>query len=149
VAGSSPSGGSRVDKRQLVRYGSLVAPGLVGRERCGLPCWKLTPVASPDDPRWQGRRIWREVFVEAPTAAFARLYAAEWELQDMDGQVGNESPSPKSGFEDEKLYWVRRVSGEEAQELRTGSQDGARILRASKLAEQADEVPTERRPLHL
>ena len=93
-------------------------------------CWKLTPVASPDDPRWQGRTIWREVVVEAPTAAFARLYAAQWELQDMDGQVGNESPSPKSGFEDEKLYWVRRVPGEEAGELRTGSQDGARILRA-------------------
>ena len=93
-------------------------------------CWKLTPVASPDDPRWQGRTIWREVVVEAPTAALARLYAAEWELQDMDGQVGNESPSPKSGFEDEKLYWVRRVPGEEAGELRTGSQDGARILRA-------------------
>ena len=108
----------------------------------------MTPVASPDDPRWQGRAIWREVIVKAPTAAFARLYAAKWELQDMDGQVGNESPSPKSGFEDEKLYWVRRVPGEEARDLRTGSQDVERVLRASKLAEHADEVPTARRPLH-
>lgn len=109
------------------------------------------PAASPDDPRWQDRTIWSEVIVDAPTAAFARLYAAEWALQDMDGQVGNESPSPKSGFEDEKLYWVRRVPTEEAHELRTGSQDGARILRARNLAEQADrseQAPTTRSPIH-
>ena len=35
----------------------------------------------------------------------------------MDGQVGNESPSPNSGFEDEKLYWARRVADEEARHL--------------------------------
>ena len=68
--------------------------------------------SRPDDPRWQDRTIWSEVIVDAPTAAFARQYAAEWALQDMDGQVGNESPSPNSGFEDEKLYWARRVADE-------------------------------------
>ena len=97
--------------------------------------WKLTPVASADDPRWQDRTIWKEVIVEAPTAAFARQFAAAWALQDMDGQVGNESPSPKTGFEDEKLYWVRRVPSEQALELRRSSEDGARVLRALKLAE--------------
>ena len=109
--------------------------------------WKLTPVASADDPRWQDRTIWKEVIVEAPTAAFARQFAAEWALQDMDGQVGNESPSQMSGFEDEKLYWVRRVPSEQARELGGSSGDSARILRASKLAERADEVANMRRPL--
>ena len=111
--------------------------------------WKLTPVASPDDPRWQGRTIWREVVVEAPTAAFARLYAAQWELQDMDGQVGNESPSPKSGFEDEKLYWVRRLPAEEARHLDSAADGAGPVLRAVKMTESADDVPTARRPLHL
>jgi hypothetical protein len=97
--------------------------------------WKLTPVASADDPRWQDRTIWKEVIVEAPTAAFARQFAAEWALQDIDGQVGNESPSPNSGFEDEKLYWARRVPREQALELRGSSEDGARVVRALKLAE--------------
>jgi hypothetical protein len=145
VAGSSPSGGSRVDKRQLVRYGSLVAPGLVGRERCGLPCWKLTPVASPDDPRWQGRRIWREVFVEAPSAAFARQFAAEWELANRLRQIGNESPSPKSGFEDEKLYWARRVPDDEVQYLDPAPDTAIPVVRAVKMAERADEVSGQRR----
>jgi hypothetical protein len=115
-----------------------------------VPLWKLTPAAAPDDPRWQDRTIWSEVIVDAPTSAFARLYAAEWALQDMDGQVGNESPSPNSGFEDEKLYWARRVPGEKARELRAGSQDGARILRATNLAERAarfQQVPTTRSPI--
>ena len=117
------------------------------RRRDQVPMWKLTPVASADDPRWQDRTIWKEVIVEAPTAAFARQFAAEWALQDMDGQVGNESPSPVSGFEDEKLYWVRRVPSEQARELRGSSADGSRILRASKLAERADQVATTRRPI--
>ena len=117
------------------------------RRRDEVPMWKLTPVASADDPRWQDRTIWKEVIVEAPTAAFARQFAAEWALQDMDGQVGNESPSPVSGFEDEKLYWVRRVPSEQARELRGSGGDGARILRASKLAERADEVAKAQRPL--
>jgi hypothetical protein len=71
--------------------------------------WKLTPAAAPDDDRWQGRTIWNEVIVEAPTAAFARQYAAEWEQGEHMQQVGNESPSPRSGFQDEKLYWARRL----------------------------------------
>jgi hypothetical protein len=111
--------------------------------------WKLTPVASPDDPRWQGRAIWSEVIVKAPTAAFARLYAAKWELQDMDGQVGNESPSPKSGFEDEKLYWVRRLPADEDRRLDSAADGAGPVLRAVKMAEKADEVPTPRRPFHL
>ena len=63
------------------------------------------------------------------------------------GRSATRSPSPVSGFEDEKLYWVRRVPSEQARELRGSSGDGARILRASKLAERADEVAKARRPL--
>jgi hypothetical protein len=111
--------------------------------------WKLTPVASPDDPRWQGRPIWREVIVEAPTAAFARQFAAEWELADRLQHVGNESPSPKSGFEDEKLYWVRRLPDNEARHVGPAADAATPVLRAVKMADRADEVPTPGRPLHL
>jgi hypothetical protein len=108
--------------------------------------WKLTPVAAPGDPRWQGRAIWSEVIVEAPTAAFARQFAAEWELNDRLRHVGNESPSPKSGFQDEKLYWVRRLP-DDGREL--GAADGASpVLRAVKMAERADELATPSGPLH-
>jgi hypothetical protein len=112
-------------------------------------CWKLTPVASPDDPRWQGRAIWSEAIVEAPSAAFARQFAAEWELPDRLRHVGNESPSPKSGFQDEKLYWVRRVPADEARHLSLMADGVTPVLRAVKMADRADEVPTPGRPLHL
>lgn len=110
--------------------------------------WKLTPVASPGDPRWQGRAIWNEVIVEAPTAAFARQFAAEWELPDRLRHIGNESPSPKSGFQDEKLYWVRRLPADEACRLGVAADGACPVLRAVKMAESADEVPTPGRPLH-
>jgi hypothetical protein len=110
--------------------------------------WKLTPVASPDDPRWQGRAIWSEVIVEAPSAAFARQFAADWELADRLRHIGNESPSPKSGFEDEKLYWVRRVPEDEARYLDPAADAATRVLRAVKMAGRADEVSAQRRPRH-
>lgn len=72
--------------------------------------WQITPVASPNDAHWQDRKVWSEVIVEAPSAALARLYAAEWELGSGPPHIGNETPTPRSGFDDEKLYWVRRVS---------------------------------------
>jgi hypothetical protein len=97
--------------------------------------WKLTPVADAADPRWQGRPIWREVIVEAPTAAFARQLAADWELAGEVRRVGNESPSPKSGFEDEKLYWVRALPEGEARNLGPPGPGATPVLRASKLEE--------------
>jgi hypothetical protein len=112
-----------------------------------VPLWKLTPAAAPDDPRWQDRTIWSEVIVDAPTAAFARLYAAEWALQDMDGQVGNETPSPNSGFEDEKLYWARRVADEEARHLSLTGGGTSPVLRAVEQRERPKGVIDERRPL--
>jgi hypothetical protein len=107
--------------------------------------WKLTPVASPDDPRWQGRTIWSEVIVEAPSAAFARHFAAEWELPNRRRRVGNESPSPKSGFEDEKLYWVRHLRDNEAVHVAPAGDAATPVLRAVKMAERAEKP----RQLHL
>lgn len=72
-----------------------------------MPRWRITPAAHPDDPRWQDREIWAEVIVEAPSAAFARLRARTLDGEPRRG-VGNESLGPRSGFEDEKLYHVRR-----------------------------------------
>jgi hypothetical protein len=86
--------------------------------------WKLTPAAEPDDDRWQGRTMWKEVIVEAATAAFARQFAAEWELGRTRQQVGNESPSPLSGFIDEKLYWARRMPAKEVLHLSLESNGG-------------------------
>ena len=85
--------------------------------------------------------------MDAPTAAFARLYAAEWALQNMDGQVGNESPSPNSGFEDEKLYWARRVAEEEGRHLSPTADGTSRVLRAVELRKQRKGIIDERRPL--
>jgi hypothetical protein len=113
-----------------------------------VPLWKLTPVASADDPRWQSRTIWREVIVEAPTAAFARRFAADWELPKELRHVGNESPSPISGFEDEKLYWARCVPDEDARHFRRTADGASPVLRAVKQEERADEAPTAPRPIH-
>ncbi len=71
--------------------------------------WLLEPSASPKDSRWQDRPIWRWVVVAAPTAALARLVAEKWALPRMAPQIGNESASPRAGFLDEKLYFVRPV----------------------------------------
>jgi hypothetical protein len=79
--------------------------------------WLIEPNAAQDDPRWQGREIWQLV-VAAPSAAFARLEAERWALRQRSpvhiGQVhfgpvhiGNESPSMRAGFIDEKLYFAR------------------------------------------
>lgn len=76
--------------------------------------WRLFPVAQSADPRWQGRSLWREVIVNAPSAAMARVYAARMEEGLLQpSTLGNESLRFRSGFEDEKLYWVARLTPEE------------------------------------
>ena len=113
-----------------------------------MPLWKLTPAASADDPRWQDRTIWSEAIVEAPTAAFARQFAADWELPKKLPQVGNESPSPVSGFQDEKLYWARRVPDEEARQISRAANGVGPVLRAVRQADRSEQVPTARRQIH-
>jgi hypothetical protein len=69
--------------------------------------WLIEPNAAPDDSWWQGREIWQLV-VAAPSAAFARLEAERWALQQRRPvHIGNESPSMSAGFIDEKLYFAR------------------------------------------
>ena len=77
--------------------------------------WRLSPIAEADDAWWQGRRIWREVIVRADSAALARLAAAELEADPAEPLSGNESPSFKSGFLDEKLYRVDRTGDDEGE----------------------------------
>jgi hypothetical protein len=75
--------------------------------------WLLRPTAQRDDPRWQGRTIWREALVRARSAAEARLLAAERDIDPSRPPTGNESPSFRSGFIDEKLYRVDRAGEED------------------------------------
>ncbi|WP_119458355.1 hypothetical protein [Rhodospirillaceae bacterium SYSU D60014] len=90
--------------------------------------WRIAPVADPRDSRWQDRRIWREVIVRAPSAAMARLIAGRLETNPDRPPVGNESPAFRSGFTDEKLYWVARLSTAEAAAVGEGGAYG--IVRA-------------------
>lgn len=97
-----------------------------------MPLWKIEPVADPDDARWLDHKIWREVIVRAPTAALARLAAARMELDHVTPPAGNEEPSARSAFEDEKLYAVREIEPEGA----GGSVENAgrpKVLRAARL----------------
>lgn len=81
-----------------------------------MPLWSFRPVADPSDARWQDHPIWGEVVVEADTSADARRLAGEWELSAIPApSIGNESPSPFSAFEDEKLYRVQEIPSENLQ----------------------------------
>ena len=93
-----------------------------------MPLWQIRPVASQNDPRWQGRRIWKEVIVQAKSAAFARLIASELDKPAVPYRSGNESLCFRSGFEDERLYWVRRLDAADAASYETPSgRDGVLI----------------------
>lgn len=79
-----------------------------------MPLWRLVPHADPEDARWLDHPIWEEVVVRADSAAQARLLAAGLEEDPARPPAGNECPSGKSGFADEKLYWVREVANADA-----------------------------------
>lgn len=94
-----------------------------------MPLWRIPPVVYAADSRWQGRRIWQEVVVRAPNAAFARLTARQLDVTPAWRRLGNETHSFRSGFEDEKLYWVRRVGPTEASTYRSAEPaDGAIVV---------------------
>lgn len=73
--------------------------------------WRIEACAAAEDTRWLDFPIWADVVVRAPTAAQARLVAAGLE----EGVIGDETPTGneslifRSGFQDEKLYHVRRL----------------------------------------
>lgn len=79
-----------------------------------MPLWRFIPVASRDDSHWQDRCIWRGVIVRAPSAAMARVLADRAEKRESRGAMGNETQSFRGGFADANLYWVQRLSAEEA-----------------------------------
>lgn len=83
--------------------------------------WRIYPVAAPGDPRWQGRQRWHEVIVRAANPAFARIIASRLESRAPRFSQGNESRALRSGFLDEKLYWVSRLSNEEAAAFAPGN----------------------------
>lgn len=68
--------------------------------------WEIRAVTPPNDPRWLGRRPWRSVVVRAPSSAMARVVAGTLEGHRA---TGNESDIAHSSFDDEKLYWVKRI----------------------------------------
>lgn len=109
------------------------------------PLWRLHAVAHPGDPHWQGRRIWTEVVVRARSAAFARLIASKLEEPPVPGVLGNETHCFRSGFEDEKLYWVRRLSPAEAAPYEKRDKGDA-VIMAVPLSDASGRppVPTER-----
>ncbi len=77
-----------------------------------LAVWRITPVAHPGDGAWQGRKIWKELQIVAPTAGAAMFEAGRHfdkvrgvsDAQSLDGQ------QVRSGFADEKLYRVDRTN---------------------------------------
>jgi hypothetical protein len=71
--------------------------------------WIIKPDAGADDPRWQDHRRWPEVIVQAESAAAARLAARQLEKDSKGPPRGNEWPSGRSAFDDEKLYVVREL----------------------------------------
>lgn len=104
--------------------------------------WRIAPVADPRDTWWQGRRIWREVIVRAPSAAMARRIARRLDVDPDEPPVGNESPYFRSGFADEKLYWVTRLDAADAAALGDGGV--GEIVRAIPGAgPPLPEIPTE------
>lgn len=72
--------------------------------------WLIEPAAGPHDDYWQDREIWARVVVSAPTAAQARLAAEHWAQQQPAPHVGNETPTPRAGFTDAKLYHAHEAS---------------------------------------
>jgi hypothetical protein len=98
-----------------------------------MPLWKIQPTADANDARWLDHDIWREVVVRAPTAALARHTAARLEFEAETVPAGNEMPSARSAFEDEKLYRVSPLGPPAA--IESIENAGApKILRAEPLA---------------
>jgi hypothetical protein len=95
--------------------------------------WVIEPAAYPEDDYWQDRDIWAQLVVSAPTAAQARLVAERWALRDEIPHVGNETPSPRAGFTDAKLYHVHEAPAGLAEAYATAS-GGNEVLHVQKPA---------------
>ena len=96
--------------------------------------WMIEPVAPRGDSRWLDFPQWSEVAVRAATAAQARVLAGKMEKRMFADTtpVGNESHPFRSGFEDEKLYHVRRLKPGELPEA--ASEGPPEVLHARPVA---------------
>lgn len=95
-----------------------------------LNLWRLSPVAQPNDPSWQGRRIWSELQIVAGAAGQALLLAARFDFE----QAGIRTPDSqdqqqlRSGFEDERLYRLDRLDAPAPEGSSAGDIVSAQLL---------------------
>ena len=76
--------------------------------------WRITPSAPPNDLRWLGGPVWREIVVRAGTAAEARVVAARMEADQQGFRPGeNTAGAAAMGYQsalyDEALYHVAEL----------------------------------------
>ena len=92
--------------------------------------WRLTPVARPDDPTWQGRRVWSELQIVAGSAGEALLLAARYDLEQAGEQTrdSQDRQQLRSGFEDEHLYRLDRLDSPTPHDASAGDVTLARLL---------------------
>lgn len=76
-----------------------------------LAVWRITPVAHPSDGAWQGRMIWKELLIVAPTAGAAMLEADRHSARARGASPARsqDRQQARSGFGDQKLYRVDRT----------------------------------------
>jgi len=83
-----------------------------------MPLFRFTPATHRHDPRWQGRALFDEVVVRAPSSGEARRLAATLEApgdeRAMAHAVGNGSEPRTGALDDEKLYRMEPISEDEA-----------------------------------
>jgi len=98
-------------------------------EQGDLHVWQFTPVARPDDPAWQGRTIWEDFRIVAPTVGTAMLLASRYDekLKGLSTEDSQDRQQLRSGLEDARLYRIDRVYGAEPVDAPTGT-----VVRAQK-----------------
>lgn len=73
--------------------------------------WRIVPAVPPEDPRWLGGPIWREMIVRAESAAEARVIASRKDADVFDyrpdrNSAGAQAMDMPSALYDETLYEV-------------------------------------------
>lgn len=100
--------GKSVESQAQIRDSSVVAESADEP----LNIYRLEPIASPDDPRWQGFQPNGSVTVAARTSGDARIVASgrEVDFMEIDSAPAEDvTTSNASAFRDEKLYTVIEI----------------------------------------
>lgn len=101
--GSSPESKAQITDAETVASGDFGEP---------LNIYRLVPIASPGDPRWENSPSQGDVVLAARTAGDARIVAAGRELDFMDvdaAPADDVTTAPASAFRSEKLYTVIEI----------------------------------------